>query len=189
MKGRVNYLAYLYSFAVHLVIAGILLSFSVSREDEEEDFVSVGFGTGIPGDFRKQIVKDTPELPAAKNKDEKSPPVPEKVKKKKETKREETSGSGNSGYNIDFGGKRIRKIYSYEVPPYPEGVAKDIDVKLRFTILPDGTVGSIFPLIKADSRLETAAVSALRRWRFEPLPAGQKKEVQHAVIVFPFRLK
>lgn len=113
-----------------------------------------------------------------------------------ETKPSETSGkekvgegTGNFGFEIDFGGKGIRKIYSYILPEYPEGVSKEIDVKLRFTILSDGTVGNIFPLIKADARLETAAINSLRQWRFEPLPESGKNITQTAVIVFPYRLR
>ncbi|MBZ0178759.1 MAG: energy transducer TonB [Melioribacteraceae bacterium] len=98
-------------------------------------------------------------------------------------------GTGNFGFEIDFGGKGIRKIYSHILPEYPEGVSKEIDIKLRFTILPDGTVGNIFPMIKADARLETAAINSLRQWRFEPLPESGKDVIQSAVIVFPYRLR
>jgi protein TonB len=83
----------------------------------------------------------------------------------------------------------MRKIYSYSLPAYPEGVSKEIDVKLRFSILADGTVGKILPLIKADTRLEQAAINSLRQWRFEPLPENQQTKEQFAVIIFPFRLK
>ncbi|MCX6148963.1 MAG: TonB family protein [Ignavibacteriales bacterium] len=98
-------------------------------------------------------------------------------------------GPAGFGYDIDFGGKGIRKIYSFMLPKYPEGVSKEIDVKLKFTILPDGTVGNIIPLIKSDSRLENTAINSLRQWRFEPLPASKKQFDQTAVIVFPYRLK
>lgn len=92
-------------------------------------------------------------------------------------------------FEIDFGGKGMRKIYSYSLPPYPKGVSKEIDVKLKFSILPDGTVGKILPLIKADARLELVAINSLRQWRFEPLPESKKGIQQFAVIIFPFRLK
>ena len=95
----------------------------------------------------------------------------------------------NFGFEIDFGGRGKRKIYSYALPSYPEGVTKEIDVKLKFTIQPDGTVGKIIPLIKADTKLEFAAINSLRQWRFEPLPESQKKLEQSAVIIFPFRLQ
>ena len=98
-------------------------------------------------------------------------------------------GTGKFGFDIDFGGKGIRKIYSYTLPQYPEGVHKEIDLKLRFTILADGTVGNIVPLIKADTRLEEAAIKSLRQWRFEPLSKNQKTVEQTAVIIFPFRLR
>ena len=114
------------------------------------------------------------------------------VKKDQEAgqgKEESGDGDGNFGFEIDFGGKGMRKIYSYSLPAYPEGVSKEIDVKLKFTILSDGTVGKILPLIKADTRLELAAINSLRQWRFEPLPENNKGTQQYAVIIFPFRLQ
>ena len=99
------------------------------------------------------------------------------------------NGSGSFGYDIDWGGQGQRKIYSFSLPEYPQGVNKEIDIRLRFTILPDGTVGNIFPLIKADTRLENAAINSLRQWRFEALDPSQKQANQVAVIVFPYRLK
>lgn len=120
---------------------------------------------------------------------------PEKVEplvKKEEAgkgKEESGDGEGNFGFEIDFGGKGMRKIYSYSLPEYPAGVSKEIDVKLKFTILPDGTVGKILPLIKADTRLELAAINSLRQWRFEPITENGKAGQQNAVIVFPFRLQ
>ncbi|HKI77895.1 MAG TPA: hypothetical protein VKA26_05090 [Ignavibacteriaceae bacterium] len=106
-----------------------------------------------------------------------------------EGKGNKAKGSGSFGYDIDWGGQGQRKIYSFNLPEYPEGVNKEIDIRLRFTILPDGTVGTIFPLIKADTRLENAAMNSLRQWRFEALDPSQKQVEQVAVIVFPYRLK
>lgn len=98
-------------------------------------------------------------------------------------------GDGSFGFDIDWGGKGTRKIYSYSLPSYPEGVYKEIDIRLRFTILPDGTVGNILPLIKADTKLENVAINSLRQWRFEALSPTQKQVEQAAVIVFPYRLQ
>lgn len=96
---------------------------------------------------------------------------------------------GTHGFEISFGGGGSRKIYSYILPEYPEGVSKEADVKLRFTILPDGTVGAIFPLIKADARMESEAINSLRQWRFEPLKKNQRQLDQTAIVVFPYRLQ
>ena len=97
--------------------------------------------------------------------------------------------NGNFGFDIDWGGKGTRKIYSFILPQYPEGVKKEVNIKLQFTILPDGTVGTIIPKIKADTRLENAAINSLRQWRFEALGSNQKQVEQMAVIVFPYRLQ
>jgi len=147
------------------------------------------------------------ELPETKNKDtdniitstdkkkSKEALEAEKLKvlnaKNQKTKGGESAGEGEGGFGfeIDFGGKGTRKIYSYNLPGYPEGVSKEIDVKLRFTIKPDGTVGKIFPLIKADARLELASINSLRQWRFEPLPKNAKQIEQTVVIIFPYRLQ
>jgi len=96
---------------------------------------------------------------------------------------------GNFGFDIDWGGKGTRKIYSFILPQYPEGVKKEVNIKLQFTILPDGTVGTIIPKMKADTRLENAAINSLRQWRFEALSSSQRQIEQTAVIVFPYRLQ
>ncbi len=101
------------------------------------------------------------------------------------------SGFGDGlgdGFGIDWGG-RIRKIYNYIIPKYPEGVYKEIDVKLRFVILPDGSVGRINVVKKADSKLEQVAIEALKLWRFEPLALTQSGASQTVTITFPFRLE
>jgi protein TonB len=100
-----------------------------------------------------------------------------------------SKGEGSFGYDIDWGGKGTRRIYSFNIPAYPEGVQKEVDIRLRFTILPDGTVGTIIPQTKADTKLENAAINALRQWRFEPLSSNQKQSEQTAIIVFPYRLQ
>ena len=101
----------------------------------------------------------------------------------------ESVGDGSLGFDIDWGGNGTRKIYSFLLPQYPEGVKKEIDIKLEFSILPDGTVGTIIPKMKADTRLENAAINSLRQWRFEALKNNQRQAEQKALIVFPYRLQ
>ncbi len=147
------------------------------------------------------------ELPKAKNTSEENVVKPaDKQKEETKTVKTETEentnskvttvgqgnkaeGEGSFGFDIDWGGQGTRRIYSYILPDYPEGVNKEIDIRLRFSILPDGTVGNILPLTKADTRLENAAINSLRQWRFEALAPGQKQSEQAAVIVFPYRLQ
>lgn len=146
------------------------------------------------------------ELPKSKQTDENNLIASDKKKEKDELKNSKVKplvsrdakkegselggeGTGGFGFELDFGGKGMRRIYSYNLPEYPEGVAKEIDVKIRFTILADGTVSKIFPLIKADARLEFAAINSLKNWRFEPLPKNAKQIDQTVVITFPYRLQ
>lgn len=161
----------------------------------------------VQKEVSEKVVKKV-ELPEIENTDEENNVVASAAKEEaeKNTKPQKTEplikedeagkgkedsgeGEGNYGFEIDFGGKGMRKIYSYSLPAYPNGVSKEIDVKLKFSILADGTVGKILPLIKADTRLEQAAINSLRQWRFEPLPENQNVKQQYAVIIFPFRLK
>lgn len=190
--------------------AGVLVLFFYLKLEVEypmKEYIEVGFGgitggsSGVKGDNvldEKNIeevkvdAKEDVKVPKVKNTFDNE--VPASTKKKIEEKIEEPKGNkglglGNSGFDIEWGGNGKRKIYSYTLPPYPEGVNKEIDIRLRFSILPDGTVGTIFPLTKADTKLENAAMNSLRQWRFEPLPVKQKKTEQFAIIVFPYRLQ
>jgi protein TonB len=155
---------------------------------------------------KNEEVKEV-ELPKAKNTSEENVVKPaDKQKEKTEAVKSETKentdskvtaagqgnkaeGEGSFGYDIDWGGQGQRRIYSYILPAYPQGVNKEIDIRLRFSILPDGTVGNILLLTKADTKLENAAINSLRQWRFEALTPGQKQTEQTAVIVFPYRLQ
>jgi outer membrane biosynthesis protein TonB len=156
---------------------------------------------------QKSTVEKKVDLPKAENTSDQNVIQPAEKKKDKtnKTKSEATQatnskvntegkgnkakGNGSFGYDIDWGGQGQRKIYSYSLPAYPEGVEKEIDIRLKFSILPDGTVGTIIPITKADTRLEDAAINSLRQWRFEPLDPSQKQTEQTAVIVFPYRLQ
>jgi protein TonB len=214
------------SLIVHVGLMLLFMAFKFTIEYENEDFITVGFGTfgELSSSGAKPAIKEVKEenkiekteekkpeekkveVPVAKNIDEDNVSVPptEKIEEKpKEVKNQAEEaenknkgrevageGAGKFGlFDIEWGGTGKRKIYSYNIPPYPEGVLKEIDVKLRFSILPDGTVGRIFPLIKADTRLETAAINSLRQWRFESLPPSQKQADQSVIIIFPFRLR
>lgn len=96
---------------------------------------------------------------------------------------------GSGGYSFDWGGRGTRKILRWEKPKFPPGVQKEIDIKIKFTILPDGSVVSPIPLIKADTQLEDAAIQALKTWRFEPLRPNQIQFEQTVIITIPYRLE
>jgi TonB family protein len=78
-------------------------------------------------------------------------------------------GKGMGFGDIEWGGGGNRVVLQKHLPKFPKGVKTSATIKIRFTVLPDGTVGKIIPLQKADPRLERAAMDALRKWRFNPL--------------------
>ncbi len=102
------------------------------------------------------------------------------------------SGGGigkGQGYSIDWGGTGSRRLLSGRLPKYPEGTDKQMAVTLRFSVLPDGSVDAILPVRKTDELLESAAMSALRTWRFEPLPAQAAQITQTGKVTFQFKLE
>lgn len=59
-------------------------------------------------------------------------------------------------------------------PPAPNlDIERDVSIKLRFTVLPDGSVESIVPVVKGDPRFEALAIDLLGRYRFEPISGNQ----------------
>ena len=202
--------SYIISIIFHAALLVLLFYMKLEVEYPVKEYIEVGFGgitdgsSGASGnnvvstvddkkleELKKKSNEDV-EVPKVKNTFENEVPVSSKMKnddKIIEPKGNKGAGIGTSGFDIEWGGNGKRKIYSYSLPEYPEGVNKEIDIRLRFSILPDGTVGTIFPLTKADTKLENAAMNSLRQWRFEPLPTQQKKTEQFAIIVFPYRLQ
>lgn len=96
---------------------------------------------------------------------------------------------GSGGFSFDWGGRGTRKILRWEKPKFPPNVQKEIDIKIKFIILPDGSVVSPVPLIKADTQLEDAAIQALKTWKFEPLRPDQVQFEQTVIITIPYRLE
>jgi TonB family protein len=95
----------------------------------------------------------------------------------------------SSGYSIDWGGTGSRRLLSGRLPKYPEGTTKEMPVSLQFTVLPDGSVVGVIPLLRSDELLENAAITALRTWRFDPLPQEIEQKSQIGKITFLFKLE
>jgi protein TonB len=206
------------SLLLHLTVFVSFMIFNFKSESTPPDLLEITFGngtgTGSPSGSGTELIQNMPDpetksteiskdvkgVDLRKSGESVSNEVSEPIGKVKNTIKENAKGSapggigsggegpGGFGIGIDWGGGGNRKIYSYVLPAYPEGVDKEINIKLRFSILPDGTVGTIIPLTKADTRLEDAAINSLRQWRFEALSPQMKKIEQAAVIVFPYRL-
>ncbi len=95
---------------------------------------------------------------------------------------------GQAPYEIE-GDVAERSVVSRIIPEYPENLQKQAVVKIRFTVLPNGHVGEMLPLIKSDPTLENITMDALRQWRFNPLPATEPQQIETGIITFRYLLK
>ncbi len=90
-------------------------------------------------------------------------------------------GTNEGGESMIEGELKQRKVISKPNPPVIN-LDRDVTITLKFTVLPNGEVGHIFPYRKADPKLERLAMQLLRKYRFEPLFENEK--VQHGIIHF-----
>jgi TonB family protein len=85
-------------------------------------------------------------------------PLPEDLEKAKRLK-------ASSQIEGPVKGRKI--VYQ---PPLPQvDVEIEVEFKLRFWVLPDGTIGEVIPIKRGDARLERVAIAYLKKWQFEPL--------------------
>jgi len=88
-----------------------------------------------------------------------------------------------------WSGGGTRKKLSGNLPTYPPGTNVEAQIKIEAVVTPGGTVKSLKPYQKANTKLEEAALQEVRLWRFEPLPASSPQSDQACVITFNFRLQ
>lgn len=94
-------------------------------------------------------------------------------------------GSGFGLGDIEWGGGGNRIVLYKVLPKYPRGYNVSAQIKIRFTVSPDGVITSMVPLQKGDPVLERAAMEALKQWRFNRLK--ENKEM-FGIITFTFRI-
>ena len=76
------------------------------------------------------------------------------------------------------------------VQPLPNYVADtEAVISIRFEVRPDGTVGRLQPIIKANPELEREVLRTLRTWRFSRLPSNLPQDTQYGTITFRFVLE
>ncbi len=93
-------------------------------------------------------------------------------------------GKGLGIDNVDWGGGGNRTVLKKEMPKFPTGTL-NTEVKLKFRVRPDGTVSWVMPVRRGGNpQVDQAAMSALYRWRFNPLSTNVEME---GTITFVFR--
>lgn len=99
-------------------------------------------------------------------------------------------GRGTSvSYYMQWSDGGTRRKISGALPEYPRGANVEAQIKLEAVVLPDGTIKSLKPLQKGNTRLEEAAMKEVRLWRFEPLKSSVSQREQACSIAFNFRLR
>lgn len=89
-------------------------------------------------------------------------------------------------YQLEWEGDIQRSPLVQPLPSYT--VEVEAVITIRFEVRPDGTVGRIQPLRRANPELEAEVVRTLRSWRFSRLPSGMPQDSQYGVITFRFVL-
>jgi TonB family protein len=109
----------------------------------------------------------------------------------------EPSPTGNVGSDISpsvsvsmtWSDGGLRSKLSGEMPTYPAGVNVETQIRIETVVAPDGSVKSLKPAQKGNTRLEDAAMRAVRLWKFEPLRQSVPQVDQVCLITFNFALK
>jgi len=79
-----------------------------------------------------------------------------------------------------------RKILNKIIPSYPDDVQQSAKVKIKFDVMPDGSITNIVIIQKAEPKLEFNSLSAISKWKFNPI---SQDIVQKGVITFIYELK
>jgi TonB family protein len=94
-------------------------------------------------------------------------------------------GKGDGFGPIEWGGGGNRVVLYKKLPSFPPGANTSAQIKIKFTVMSDGTVSHAVPLQKGDPMLERAALDALKQWRFNPLKDNREMV---GIITFTFKL-
>ena len=113
-------------------------------------------------------------------KSESAPPTPGNAEVTREVTR---------NFEINWEGEIQREIYQMRLPEFPPDVQREAVIKIKFTVLPDGTIGSAILLQKGETRLENLTLEAFKTWRFNALPPSVAQVPQTGIITFRFKLK
>ena len=73
--------------------------------------------------------------------------------------------------------------------PPQVNVSIEVELRLKFWVLPDGTIGEVIPIKRGDAQLERVAITYLKQWRFEPLSPAVPQEKIWGTIPIRFTVQ
>ena len=94
-------------------------------------------------------------------------------------------GKGLGLGDIEWGGGGNRTVLSKVLPKSPNKLDRNVQLKVKFTVLADGSVANMKPMQKGDPVLEQQSLSALKRWRFNKIADGVEMS---GIITFSFKM-
>lgn len=149
------------------------------------------FGGEVKPPAKTFDAEDT--YPAVQQRGEDQKPVPDVRRVAVGEKPRPGTGEGETGsqtrpYSIE-GAASSRQVLNEVLPEYPDGLNKEAVIKIRFTVLPDGTVGEMVPILKGDQTLEDLTINAFRQWRFNSLSPDLPQDPQSGIITFRYLLQ
>lgn len=187
------------SFSFHILLLVVFSFVVIEMKKEAPTFITLEFKT-VEEPIKKLGSKGAVNLPLSSFYKEEIPlPVYEKmaIESKLEPKpidvgEKETGEIETIGERSTFtlsGEISKRSIVWKVLPQYPEGLQKEVILKFRFSVSPEGSVGEIIPLMKGDPTLERLTISSLSQWRFSLLPKEAPQLYQEGIITFIYRLE
>ncbi len=84
---------------------------------------------------------------------------------------------------------RGRAVVHRPRPPQITNVHIDVELKLKFWVLPDGTIGEVIPIKRGNTELEQIAIAYLKKWKFEALPDGADQRQIWGTIPIKFSVQ
>ena len=93
-------------------------------------------------------------------------------------------GKGMGLGEIEWGGGGNRTVLNKVLPVSPTNLDRLVSIKIRFNVLPDGTVGEMRPMTKGDPGLEALSLKTLKKWKFNRLDSDQQ---MLGTITFTFK--
>lgn len=91
-------------------------------------------------------------------------------------------------YDISWEGG-AREILADPLPVFPDNIFKEVTLKFRIEVLPNGTVNEVLLLQKGEATLENITKQALKKWLFNPLEKSAPQITQNGSVIFRFIVK
>lgn len=132
--------------------------------------------------------KLAPKLHDGAKSDEKEAPYFSLGKKLSPNLISKLKSTNESPYKIE-GEAADRTIIMKVIPQYPSNIHQEATVKIRFTVLPNGLIGEMIPIIKSHPLMEKITLEAFKQWRFNALPPQVPQIPEQGTITFKYLLK